>query len=64
MPRWIVNCPECNQEFTHSEIRGELHRDPFTSPPKPVIPQEGAQQECPNCHKTSVYRAFELRYRD
>jgi len=63
MPRWIVSCPDCKEEFTHSEIKAELHRDPFTSPPKPTLPQEGIKQECPKCHKTAVYRAFELRYR-
>ncbi len=63
MPRWIVSCPECKEEFTHSEIGEDRHRDPFTSPPKPPLPHEGIQQECPNCHKTAVYRAFELRYR-
>ena len=23
MPRWVLGCPECNQEFTHSEIDTE-----------------------------------------
>jgi endogenous inhibitor of DNA gyrase (YacG/DUF329 family) len=65
-PRWVVSCPECNKEFTHtpiSKMAAVGTRDPFASPPKPKLPENGAELECRNCGKTSVYRSFDLRYR-
>jgi len=65
-PRWIVTCPECNKEFTHtniSKIASGATRDPFASPPKPQIPEGGSELECHHCRKTSTYQAFDLRYR-
>jgi hypothetical protein len=65
-PRWVVTCPECEKEFTHtpiSKISRGMMRDLFASPPKPQIPQNGAGMECPSCHKTSVFRAVDLRFR-
>jgi len=65
MPRWIVRCPECEKEFTHTTIGKTigLMRDPFASPPKPEIPEGGTALMCPDCNKASTYRAFDLRYR-
>jgi hypothetical protein len=65
VPRWVVSCPECKKEFTHtpiSKIAGGT-QDPFASPPKPRIPEGGTELECQNCGKTSSYGAFDLRYR-
>jgi endogenous inhibitor of DNA gyrase (YacG/DUF329 family) len=65
-PRWIVTCPECKEEFTHTHITkiptGEIW-NPFTSPPKPQIPEGGTEVKCQNCGKTSTYQAFDLIYR-
>jgi len=36
-PRWVVSCPQCMEEFTHTEIRTMANgsmRDLFASPPK------------------------------
>lgn len=65
MPRWIVRCPECEKEFTHTPIDKALGitRDVFASPPKPEIPQSGTESTCPDCNKASTLRAFDLRYR-
>ena len=65
MPRWIVSCSECGEEFTHTLISllGVPDRDPFASPPKPQFPAAGTELNCPNCGKTSNYKAFDLRYR-
>jgi hypothetical protein len=38
-------------------------RDLFASPPKPTIPEGGAELECKNCGKTSTYKVFDLLYR-
>src|SRR5579864_8479124 len=66
MPRWIVSCPECDHEFTFQEVAdtpsGQL-RDPFAWPPKPVMANGGTPLPCPNCHKTSRYQTFDLRFR-
>jgi DNA-directed RNA polymerase subunit RPC12/RpoP len=67
MPRWVVICSTCNQEFTHTLVReltkGRETRDPFASPPKPAIPEEGTQMNCPNCGGISAYKTSDLRYR-
>lgn len=66
MPRWIVECPQCRKEFTHtdiSKIASGPMRDPFASPPKPQIPESGAELKCPHCKNSATYRAFDLRYR-
>lgn len=66
-PRWVVHCPECGHEVLHTSVtefaRGTGSRDPFASPPKPKIPEDGVQLDCPNCSKPSTYRSFDLRYR-
>lgn len=66
MPRWIVRCPECEKEFTHTDIariQGQALRDPFASPPKREIPEGGTKLTCPGCSRTSNYKPFDLRYR-
>jgi len=67
MPRWVLDCPECGEEFTHSEIDVE-NRSPLLDSfawigDKPEIPQEGVSLVCPNCSKVSVYKRHELTYR-
>jgi hypothetical protein len=67
MPRWIVTCAACDREFTVTpvpQIAPEREsRDPFASPPKPKIPEEGLSMKCPNCGGVSTYKLFDLRYR-
>jgi uncharacterized Zn finger protein len=67
MPRWVLTCSACTQEFTHTLIREvspeRESRDPFASPPKPRIPDQGLQVKCPNCGEASTYGVFDLRYR-
>jgi endogenous inhibitor of DNA gyrase (YacG/DUF329 family) len=65
VPRWVVSCPECGHELTHtpiSELAGGT-RDPFASPPKPAIPDGGSQLKCSNCDKSATYLMSDLRYR-
>jgi hypothetical protein len=66
-PRWVVSCPACKKEFTHTPIgkmaASGVTRDPFASPPKPKVPEGGAELACENCGKTAVYKAFDLRFR-
>ncbi len=68
MPRWVVNCPNCSHTFTHTQIEAsvveEYYRDPFKILPRPTIPLESGLRTCPNCHTESVFRPFQLFYRD
>jgi endogenous inhibitor of DNA gyrase (YacG/DUF329 family) len=67
MARWVLNCPHCKQEFTHSEIsaRASSLPDPFLagSPIKPEFPKDGQSVACPNCTKPSVYQRYQLIHR-
>jgi hypothetical protein len=68
MARWVLGCPECNEDFTHSQINAESQptlRDPFAwLGDKPEFPAAGLQMECPNCKKISIYSRTQLMYRD
>ena len=63
MPHWILNCPDCKKDFTHSEVK--LEEKPFQAlmfPFKPEFPDGGAPLECPNCKNTSTFQRFQLTY--
>jgi endogenous inhibitor of DNA gyrase (YacG/DUF329 family) len=62
MPRWVLYCPICEKEFTHSNIERRNPEDYYIDP-KPEFPAEGLSVECPNCKKSSVYRRHQLVYR-
>jgi endogenous inhibitor of DNA gyrase (YacG/DUF329 family) len=68
MPRWLVKCPNCGHAFTHTKIElavvEESHRDPYGILSKPEIPQGGEKRSCPNCETESVFKPFQLFYRD
>jgi|HubBroStandDraft_4_1064222.scaffolds.fasta_scaffold01836_12 hypothetical protein len=65
MARWVLACPDCDKDFTHSEIsEGSFDPDPFTgSVVKPKFPDDGQSIVCPNCKSTSVYQRYQLTYR-
>jgi hypothetical protein len=67
VPRWVVGCPECKQEFTHSEISADRRPsalDPFAwIGDKPDIPETGISLKCPNCNKAAIYKRYQLTYR-
>ena len=67
VPRWVLGCPDCNQEFTHSEVDPEYQTpllDPFAwIGDKPKFPDAGLSMECPNCKKVSVYNRYQLTYK-
>jgi hypothetical protein len=62
MARWVLNCPQCEAEFTHSKI-GDQRLVDYYLPAKPGFPKEGLAMECPNCHKSSVFYRHQLAYR-
>jgi hypothetical protein len=61
MARWVLNCPFCKIEFTHSTI-GPTVKD-YYFPLKPIFPIKGLSVECPKCRKTSIFQRHELLYR-
>jgi hypothetical protein len=67
MPRWVLGCPECNRDFTHTEIPADPKRRSFDrflgTEAKPEFPQGGLRIECPNCKKTSIFQRYQLVYR-
>lgn len=67
MPRWVLVCPDCNQNFIHCEIDLE-YRIPLLDPfawigDKPKVLEAGVSLECPHCKKISVYKRYQLMYR-
>lgn len=66
MARWVLNCPDCSKDFTHSEIPDakSFGPDPYTaSAVKPEFPKGGLTVACPNCKSKSIYQRYELTYR-
>jgi hypothetical protein len=67
MARWVLGCPRCNEDFTHSHIDLESQRsfnDPFAwLVEKPEFPDNGIKLACPNCKTVSVYKRTQLIYR-
>ena len=67
MPRWVLGCPECHVDFTHSEITrndrpsGAEFLDFLT--PKPEFPDGGMTVECPHCKVSSVFQRHQLLFR-
>jgi hypothetical protein len=61
MARWVVDCPACNAEFTHTEINEGGTRHTSRSPPKPNL-DGGSVKECPHCHAATVFRPAQLIY--
>lgn len=67
MARWVLGCPKCKQDFTHSEIKLDSQpsfQDPFAwLGEKPKFPSAGVTLECPSCRTSSIYTRSELVYR-
>jgi endogenous inhibitor of DNA gyrase (YacG/DUF329 family) len=62
MPRWVLNCPKCQKEFTHTQIERRNLQDYYLEP-KPDFPEEGLSVQCPNCKVSAVYQRRHLIYR-
>jgi rubredoxin len=62
MPRWALQCDNCNFVFTHSTIADAGALD-FFLPEKPEFPGGGSALECPNCGHKDTYQRHELVYR-
>jgi hypothetical protein len=64
MPRWVVTCPNCSHEFTHTEIDSTMlaqgQHDLFGVLPKP----SNEKRTCPNCNTESAFCKTDLFYRE
>jgi hypothetical protein len=61
MPRWVLSCPECHEEFTHSDVPvSVVNRLDVASPPKPDFPDDGERLQCIKCGNISFYQRFQL----
>jgi len=61
MAQWVVSCPACNREFTHTEIQDGGMRDAFLWPAKPKLDADSVK-ECPHCHATTAFLLADLTY--
>jgi hypothetical protein len=68
MPRWMLKCPKCSYNFTHSKIElavlEEARRDPYGVLPRPTFAPDGENHTCPGCKTESVFRRQQLFYCD
>jgi DNA-directed RNA polymerase subunit RPC12/RpoP len=62
MARWTLECSDCHQNFTYTEIPATVKADPFLlwCGPKPEFPSGGMDLACPNCQHHSTYQRYEL----
>jgi phage FluMu protein Com len=64
MAHWVLRCPRCDKEITHSEIPGGGRFDPYLSTiPKPEFPKGGLKLECPHCNRISLFQRYQLTIR-
>ena len=63
MARWVLTCPACRREFTHSEVPVRSFSSLSSldgGPEKPTFPEGGLRLRCPGCSATSLYQRYEL----
>jgi len=63
MARWVLGCPFCDKEFTHTEIAEPRRLEDYYFQAKPKFPDGGLRIDCPNCKKASVFQSHQLIYR-
>jgi len=67
LARWVLTCPECKLEFTHSQVKDTYApslKDAFSwICDKPELPDEGIHLRCPNCMSETAYKRYQLIYR-
>jgi hypothetical protein len=68
MLSWMLKCPKCSRNFTHTKIEPsiieEARRDPFGILPKPTFALDGENYTCPGCKTESVFQRQQLFYHD
>ena len=66
MTCWVLYCPGCGAELTHSQIYNSDFSgyDPYTSLSKPKFPDGGLSVFCPQCKGTSLFQRYQLVYQN
>ena len=64
MSRWVLNCVECHEDFTQTEIFTFDETQPLDtyllwSCARPGFPCCGSVLVCPNCKKVATYQRYE-----
>jgi len=62
MQRWVLDCPKCKAELTHSQVHDSdfSGSDPYACLTKPKFPDGGLSVLCPNCKIAFVYQRYQL----
>ena len=62
MTRWVSGCPDCNKDFTHTQIPPET--GPFAwFAGKPEFPEGRLIATFLNCYHITAYKRHQLSYR-
>jgi len=61
MPEWFLDCKNCRERSTHSEVDTASSVNYFL-PLKPEFSLEGNEFECPDCGRKASYQRADLRY--
>lgn len=62
MPKWVLCCPKCKNEFEHTHI-DDVGMTSIYFSFKPEFPPAGAQYTCPACGYNTIYQRTDLTYR-
>jgi predicted nucleic-acid-binding Zn-ribbon protein len=62
MPKWVLSCPKCKNEFERSQISG-VGMSKLVPASKPEFSRGGNECVCPNCGYSSIYFRNDLFYR-
>ena len=66
MAAWLLDCPECKQEFVLAEAVAKAaavaSTESLERPVKPSFPNSGLKLACPHCNRSSVFWSYHLRY--
>jgi hypothetical protein len=60
--RWVVDCPNCLETFTHSEIGQNRTLADYMLPTAPDLPAGGTELECPSCKTKTTFTRRDLRF--
>jgi len=66
MPRWVLECASCKNEFLYGKISETDHPLNDSVTPiviKPEFSDGGLSVRCPSCRDTCVYERQQLLYR-
>jgi len=63
--RWVVECKNCQKEFTFHFINEQHPREavtPKVEPPKPALRNLAEERTCPHCNCVAIYKRVDLKF--